>query len=77
MPDLVVTVPEPTDTSNGLTVVISRTAQGVHIGVSYERNGILRSASVQPSDFTAPQRTQMQAVVGFILAEAKIQMGFR
>jgi hypothetical protein len=76
MPDLVVTVPEPTDTSAGLTVTITRNANGAQMIVSYERNGVTRIAALQPSDFTGAQRTQIQTVVQFILAAAKAEMGF-
>jgi hypothetical protein len=74
--DLVITVPEPTDTSDGLTVVFRRTEGNAEIVLSYERNNVMRTVLLKPSNFTATQRNNIQAVMAMIVNVGKAAMGF-
>lgn len=71
MADLVLTIPEPTGSTNGISIHIQRRAGEVHIAVTYERDGIVRSITFQPSALTSAQRTQLQNVANMLIDVAK------
>lgn len=77
MADRTITITEPGDASTGVRIGLSRTDSGVKVHVIYEPpNGPTMGATLSPNDFTAAQRTQLQAVRAFILSIAKTKMGF-
>lgn len=77
MADVTVVFPEPTDTSDGLSIILSRDNGNATIAVRYERNGrTFGPVSLTPANFTAAQRNQLQTVLQFIVATAKTAMGF-
>lgn len=77
MADRSITVPEPAEASTGLRIIFRRKASGVEIHVYYESpGGSCYDTTLQLSDFTPAQRTQLQAVRSFIMDLAKPRMGF-
>lgn len=77
MADVTVTYPEPTDTTDGLKIVVERDNGAATITITYTKNGrIFGPVVLTPASFTATQRTQLTTVVQFIIAAAKTALGF-
>lgn len=77
MADRVITIPEPTASSAGVTITIDRRSGGaISVRVHYENQGNTFNGSFTDADLTAAQQTTLNNLITACVGKAKTQMGF-